>query len=318
MSEPDNINIDHLKNLFFEPLTEALGDADLMAGIELLGDHQKTRDASIKMIIRDVNSNPRAVVLYSSPVSPDMVGRGIKMAKRAKDVLGNKLGAVILDPLKHGTISKRSYGIFSYRQPISNFKPRRFLQKRKLLPSITRWLKDITAQTSHPVPDNEITQNFIRPLEHLMELKEIGTDIHTASQRAKNRLESGKWVPRYTLMHNDLWEDNILIDNASFYPTGQKNSNKFVIIDWPGSNINGYAIYDLVRLALSMGLKGNRFINEVSGHCEILYCEPEDAVGYLLVALGNIALNLEYFPFETFIKLAKLCYGHIAPDFYGK
>ena len=72
--------------------------------------------------------------------------------------------------------------------------------------------------------------------------------------------------------------------------------------------MEGYALYDLVRLAQSMRT-GRRFLRtELERHCRVLQCEPADAQSYLITALGHIAMHLEYLPMERYLRLAKSCF----------
>jgi hypothetical protein len=292
------------------PLLAALGDPKLLTSIELLVAPKDIEDDVIKLISKDRNSNPTAVALYSSESSPHMVKRGMSLAKQAKSALGNELGSVILDPLGQGEIEGRSYAVLPYRRPVSSRKLMRYLQRRMLHPGLLLWLKGAAEKTAIAARDENIERDFIRPLEHIKNLKTIGEDIKLAGQRALQRLNSGTWFPRYVLMHNDLWEGNILLKRSFSL---NRPGYGFVIIDWPGCIINGYAIYDMVRLARSIRLKKDLFAMEVSRHCELLECDIEDAMGYLLAALGYLGLNLEHFPPEAYGNLTRLCFDYLNP-----
>lgn len=86
-------------------------------------------------------------------------------------------------------------------------------------------------------------------------------------------------------------------------------SDRFVIIDWAGSEIYGYAMYDLVGLAQSMRLNARNLRREVVRHCRLLRCEPADATSYLVAALGHIAMNLERFPIDRYAHMAESCFA---------
>jgi hypothetical protein len=65
-------------------------------------------------------------------------------------------------------------------------------------------------------------------------------------------------MPNYVLMHGDFWKGNILIaPKADFPAAGTRWNERFVIIDWPGSITQGYAMFDLIRLAQSFRLSSN-------------------------------------------------------------
>jgi hypothetical protein len=111
-------------------------------------------------------------------------------------------------------------------------------------------------------------------------------------------------------MHGDLWIGNVLLRDAT---SGLKGawSDRFVIIDWPGSMLRGHAIFDLTRLTQSISTGERALASELIRHCQALQCDPEDAVGYLLAALGHLEMNLEQFPFDRFMGMATACYHQL-------
>src|SRR5262249_22523234 len=122
-----------------------------------------------------------------------------------------------------------------------------------------------------------------------------------AVANAIRQLDAQQWKPKFVLAHNDLWIGNILRDpNNARFP--------FVIIDWLGSAIHGFVMFDLVRIAESSGLTKYELTSEVNAHCQILDCTREQAGYYLLAALGHVALTLEDFPRIRFEKMAKSCW----------
>ncbi|MEZ6192172.1 MAG: phosphotransferase [Phycisphaerales bacterium] len=82
-----------------------------------------------------------------------------------------------------------------------------------------------------------------RPLWLPAEAVDATEAVRRAAEIGIRGLEQGRWKPRFVLMHNDLWKDNILLDDEG----------RIAVIDWPGSTVKGYAMYDLVRLADSFG-----------------------------------------------------------------
>jgi hypothetical protein len=106
-------------------------------------------------------------------------------------------------------------------------------------------------------------------------------------------------------MHNDLWKGNILLKNC--YQSGVSNKlgrKDFVLTDWGGSMMKGYAIYDLIRAARSLKLKKEDLRQQIAAHCQILQCDFTEARYYLLAALGYLGMNLEHFPQHLFVGLA--------------
>jgi hypothetical protein len=177
-----------------------------------------------------------------------------------------------------------------------------------LRPSIFDWLRQATEGTLRDAEPAAIERNFAAPLQHMVSLTPINDHLRAAASRSIERLNDGTWLPKHVLMHGDLWKGNILIRPQDNILRRLNMSDRFVITDWAGSEISGYAIYDLVRLAESMRLNALNLRREVDRHCCLLGCEPVDSTSYLLAALGHIAMNLEHFPIDRYKHMAESCY----------
>src|SRR5262245_12849925 len=109
-------------------------------------------------------------------------------------------------------------------------------------------------------------------------------------------------------MHGDLQKGNLLLDwRDPVDPTGRPYWPRFVVIDWPGALIKGYAIYDLICLARSLNLTGWRLRAEIAHHCSLLGCDLVDTRSYLMAALGHIGAHLGRFPLSLFANDAQSC-----------
>jgi hypothetical protein len=121
--------------------------------------------------------------------------------------------------------------------------------------------------------------------------------LSTAAACALTGLDRGDFQPRSTLMHGDFWIGNILLDPSA--------SREFVVIDWRGCAIDGYAIFDLVKFAESANLGARSLKKELVEHAKILGCRIHDTRTYLLAALGHVWLHLDQFPPERFYAMAR-------------
>jgi hypothetical protein len=176
-----------------------------------------------------------------------------------------------------------------------------------LRPHIFDWLWRATECTVRDVEPAAIDRSFGEPLRQLASLNSIDDRLRAAAERVVERLNAGAWTPRHVLMHGDLWKHNILIRTANRADEQRRWRGRFVIIDWAGSEIRGYAMYDLVRLAQSMRLTARNLRSEVERHCRLLRCKQTDAVSYLMAALGHISMNLEHFPMDRYARMAESC-----------
>jgi hypothetical protein len=152
--------------------------------------------------------------------------------------------------------------------------------------------------------------HFAKPLARLAAISELGREVRSDAERAIQRLENGSWRPKTVLMHGDLWIGNVLLRQETSGPGGAW-VDRFVIIDWPGSMLRGYAIFDLMRLTQSIRTGERALASELIRHCQALQCDTEDSMGYLLSALGHLEMNLEQFPFDRFLGMATACHHQL-------
>ena len=290
-----------LRDALVGPVAEVLVSTARVGSIEPLGPDKPVEDQTYKYRVRSSEGELLAVVLCSPVVSPDLIARGTRCAAEAKRVLGPELGEVVLDPLAEGELMGLSYAVLPYREPLSEKRLVGWLQRRRVRPMVFNWLLGLTRQTMRDVSDADRHARFIRPLGQLVEAVGASDVVRRAAERGLNRLEQGRWTPRYVLMHNDLWKGNILLTD----------SGGIVVIDWPGSAVDGYAVYDLARLAESFGLGNGALGEQVRAHCRVLGCEPKDAVSHLAAGLGYLLQNLDHFPIHLFMPLAGKCVRRI-------
>lgn len=279
------------------PVGEALISIARVGSIEPLGPDKPVDDQTYKFLVRSNEGRPVAVVLCSSSASPELIARGVRRAAEAKRALGAELGRVVLEPIAQGEVHGLSYVILPYFQPLSDKRMVGWLQRRRLRPRVFHWLLGLTRQTMHDLTRQDKHARFMRPLERLAEMSQASSAVRSAAARGIDRLERDQWTPRHVLMHNDLWVDNLLLDD----------DGGFVVIDWPGALVDGYAVYDLVRLAQSFKLRNDKLGEQVRAHCRLLDCDPQDAVSHLAAGLGHLSQNLEHFPIDRFLTLADDC-----------
>lgn len=303
----DWLSVDDLRERLYGPLVRALGTSANIGEVSLLCEAKAVADDCMKLLVRDRHRRPVMVVLCSSPVSPQLVRRGMQRAREAKRALGPALGHVILDPLAEGDIAGCSYSILPYCRPLSNKRLIRRIQRRMMRPVVLRWLRLATSATVTNVAASHLQRAFMIPLAHLADLRAVPDHLRHGASAALRALDHGIWTPCYVLMHGDLWDGNILIHHADPTGFGRPWGARFVLIDWPGALLNGYAIYDLLRFAQAMSLQGRQLRRELEIHCRVLDCRFEHARFHLLTSLGYLAMHLEHFPPARYAKMSASC-----------
>jgi hypothetical protein len=110
-------------------------------------------------------------------------------------------------------------------------------------------------------------------------------------------------------MHNDLWKGNILL------PSGDDHRDKqtfpFFVIDWRGSRVDGFPLFDLVRVSMSLQLTAKELRRELMHSCQSLGCDFSDAPYYVAAALGEIASRNDQFPLQAFLGMAEHCFAEL-------
>jgi thiamine kinase-like enzyme len=236
-----------------------------------------------------VNDGATSVLQVSSPAFPDVVRESAQKIEVAREVLGGELGSFIPAPLDQWRVNGVSCALFEEFTPIARGRLLRFIQFGKIRSPVLAWLHQIAAIDRGPAKEAE------RCLQALAQCPY--ENLRAPAIRALERIRSGFFAPRARVMHGDLTLGNILLDSSK--------RREFVIIDWRGSDVDGYPIFDLVKFAEALGIGPKALRAELSEHAKTLACEIEDTRSYLVMALGYIWLNLDQFPPERFAAMAK-------------
>jgi streptomycin 6-kinase len=111
----------------------------------------------------------------------------------------------------------------------------------------------------------------------------------------EKHMASGRFAPRACPMHGDLWKGNVLHGAAS---------TAFTLVDWRGSEADGFPVFDLIRAAESFGLSPKALQRELQLHRAALRCQMQDLPLYLLGALGHYASHLGEMSRALFLRMA--------------
>lgn len=297
--------LDALRDQLSGALAEALPDLD-EPRLSYLCKPKAVADDATKLLVRDDLGYPVAVVLISSAVEPGLVRRGIERAQAIREHLGAELGGVILTPYATGMVGGKTYTVLPYCKPMGSGRITKRAHRIMLRPLVLEWLASVTERTARAADYWEVERGFLGPLEELAGAAFMDPAVRSGAEEAIGRLRSGAWEPRFTVMHGDLWCGNILFSNKRH----RRRTDRFariVVIDWPGGLIDGYGMYDLVRLSRSMHISGPVMRAQVGRQCRALGCEPADARNHLLAGLAHLGQHLGHFPPERFAKMAAGC-----------
>ena len=306
----NNLSSVEFMNLLDASLNDALGEE--YGKLIFLSQSTLVLDGVSVFKIYNKANKLYAVALCSSSVSPNLVMRTMHNGKQVKKLLNASTAKHVIEPLFEGKVKELTYSVLPYCYELSKSRIYRKLQNIFLKPIIFEWVLNITKDSAKSIDQTVTRSSFIQPLQHLASLNYLSNEVRIKALSAIERASTKAWQPKHVVMHGDLWAGNILLRaNANIFNTIKPYDN-FVITDWAGSEVNGYAIYDLIRIAESLNLRTDKLKVEVEKHCKLLNCDLIDAYSYLLAALGFIALNLEHFPVEKFTRMAESCFSTLS------
>lgn len=286
-----------------ETLATTIGEKPERIGYRVVSD-APVEDGTTVVSLSRADGTPVAAVLCSAAGYPHTVDQAMDKAARAKETIGPVLGERILDPLLRGQVEGASFAVLPYCHSLSSGRLLSRVQNVALRQSLFDWTFELTRTTASMKSDAYTCDRFAKRLENVVSLDILDSRVRAAASAALDRLASGKWKPRHVLMHGDLWRGNVLLRPVTSLPGKAHLGERFVVIDWPGAELKGYAIYDVVRLAYSMRITHRQLAFEIARHCSVLQCEPLDAMSYLVAALGHVGLADDCFPVEQYAQAA--------------
>jgi hypothetical protein len=186
------------------------------------------------------------------------------------------------------------------------------VQRALLAPRLLEWLFRVCASTLSEVDGSALDVSFGMPLQRLTMVEGLAPAVRHDATLALRRLCDRSWRPRHVLMHGDFWMGNVLMDRLVDEHARAGWADRFVVIDWAGSELRGYPFYDLVRFSLSVGMTPRALRAEVTRHSNVLGVDSLDAMSSLLSALGHLAIHLECFPMEQYLRMVHACHTAMA------
>ncbi len=258
-------------------------------------------DETLKLRVSDEAGRAQAIVLWSNAAAPEMATRGAQAARDAAQAMSEDAAKAVVLPIAEGRVDGRAFTVTRMMVPLRTGRISGRVDRWRVAPRVFAWLGEVVASTAREAD----SASTLRPaLAYLADEEALPEGVRAAGRRAADRLEAGSWVPRFAVMHGDLWAGNVMID-----PRRDEASwaDRFVVIDWASGTVHGPPVYDLIRLARSMGTSRRRLRVELERHCQVLGCELEDARSYLAAGLGHIGLHRGEFPLDRYAELAAQC-----------
>lgn len=279
-------------------LREALGRRVAFNNARRVCAAKAVLDDTLKLGLYTADGQCLAVAHCSPEAAPEMAEHFVSRAEAARDALGPRLGSAIMRPIAVGQSEGLSYCVYPYRNPLRDGRVGRWLDRRQVRGPALAWLLDVNAATVHTPEDHGPVAGLETSLVSMDRLDGLNEPVRAAIASLHGQLASGDWKPVRVLQHGDFWDGNLL------HAEPGDGDWPFVVIDWPGSRLDGVPIFDLVRFAMSVGLDAKPMGRQLLLHAEAIGCAPQDTAGHLVTALAHVADDLNHFPVERFVQMA--------------
>lgn len=291
---PNVTDADYISSFIAETLQEK---GLLRSPVPLRRYRQGGEDPDSKLVFMS-EGEPALVVTVSPPEFPDVVAEECLRAAQMRSRLGD-LGRPVLEPLDTGRVQTSSYAVLPFRKPFSRRRVVQWIHRNWARHHVLEWLLQIAQRRSASCEPSR----YEASLQALSE--KVRPDSPTAAllAAAGEHLCSGRFVPKSAPMHGDLWRGNVLRGSES---------TAFTLVDWRGSQADGFPIFDLIRLAESFGLSTPALGRELRRHQSALGCQVADLPLYLVGALGHYAAHLGEMSLALFQTMADGCATRIA------
>ena len=259
-------------------------------------------DAPTRSYITNERHEKIAILFVSNEVSPGLVGRSVDNGIEVKTILGNDLGAVVLDPIAHGIYRDLSYSIWPLQRDLSSSFLWGRVQRRLLVPRVVDWLEAVARRTLRRNLNAELTERvYLNPLSAFGKNQQYPAHLTALARQALARVQKETLQPFAVLQHSDLWLGNVLLPQRLVDMLHKEHG--FYVIDWGGATPSGLPFFDVVRFAASVRPSRTYFKHIIAQHCGMLACEMADAKLYLIAALANVGQHLEHFPESRYLAM---------------
>lgn len=267
-----------------------------VAAINLHGRVGKVRDETHKAVGVDDKGNPVFFILANTATDDDIVKRGAENATMIRGRLPEPICFTIAAPRLVEVVDGIRFAAYDHHYPLRRGRVMRRQQDLITLPMITRWLTDAVGVSQQPAEDIAEVEYH---LNGILDCPELSSPVRDFAAEAIAKLRAKEWHPKYTLMHDDMWRDNVLRADAKVH------GSPIAVIDWPGGTMRGYPFYDLLRLLISFTMSNFYAKRAIRAHCRALRCDFEEIGWYLAAALGRLYRNINNYRYDRYLQLTE-------------
>jgi hypothetical protein len=267
------------------------------AGVDVIRAGSTTPDSAAIALVRE--GAARYIVQISPVGYPNIVATACERARTFAVAVGPSLARAIVLPITEGVYDGRSFACFPFHPAFRHDRWTWWYLRSRTSAALLDWLEDI-ARLRQPAGD--AGDGYHQSLSALAAVAGMDKEIRSAAMAAADRLDKGDAIPCHVPMHGDLWRGNILKPAS----TGLQ---PFAIIDWGGSRVEGYPIFDLVRMALSYKLPLAQLRHALRRHAALMQCDERNVDVHLLAALGHYARDCGEMALPVFVAMSRACFN---------
>jgi hypothetical protein len=253
------------------------------------------------VFVASVDGRARLVVSVASPAAPGMVERTALRTWAAREVLAVVEPHRVLEPLVVEHVQGISCALYPFCETLGSQRLRRWWINRQVAATLFEWLQHVARVTMHATPGGASVHAVRESLQAMARHPALDDRVRECAALAGSTLATDRWQPRWVLMHGDLWRGNVMRRSDLSGP----DARRLVVIDWAGSQVDGWPLFDLVRLADSLGTPARTLARQVQHHCGLLGITPEQGRHGVAAALAQTLSRLENFPVEHFAAMAR-------------
>lgn len=236
------------------------------------------------------------IALIAADAFPDTALQEASKMQAMKMRLGGQVGHMVLDVRAQGLVNGRSFLVVDRCDALPQGRIRGRLGRWMIRRQMLQWLRQVGSLAAEP--DTDAQQEFLASLQALESMPALPDAIRREANTQMEKIQAHPFLARHVPMHDDLWVGNIM----------RRGDGSLIVIDWAGSQIHGYGLYDLIRLSQSLRLPRSVLAAEIAWHGEVLGDVRQAPMLHLLGALGYYACHLGEFPVERFVGLSMACY----------
>ena len=260
-------------------------------------------DHTYVMQIDGAQSIDDAVLIISNENYPNVVADAAAQIGAIDERLTPETRKRILKPLLVDQYGKQSFALYPVLEPFAANRIIGKLQKQLLQNDICGWLANVAKETKKACNEaEERNARFSEPFQFLTAQDALPSDLKTASEAFGKSVEESGHEIFNVVQHGDFWLGNIMLDRGTLPYAGILSRN-FHVIDWGGSNLDGYPFGDLVRFVMSTRRHSFAPGEILEAYADIAGLPTNSIAFYCLAEMGALGMNLDNFPYDRYVKL---------------